>query len=256
MIYDGDVKEDKTKAVEYLYKLADMKKRPYNKLAMQQLAKILYEGDGVKEDKMKVAEYLNKSGDPDSMLQLAIMEYNGDGIPENIETAYEIFKDLSYKCQDPVAMGNYAQIIFDEGMRDEAIEAYTTSIELGNYNSMRELAMILIEGKNGVLVDTTQAAQFFEMAIENGEEEDLISMYYYSELLRNGNGCEKDVKKADEYVKKVNNKSADDLFKRGLELYEGKKYGPLDKKTGTRYINLAALRGNKKAKAYCKEHEI
>lgn len=249
---------DRSQATKYLYKLVDMNAYPYTTLAMKKLAKMLYEGDGIKEDKKKALEYLEKLvklGDPDSMLQFAIILYNGNGIREDKDQAYQLFEGAAMG-ENPIALGNYAQILFDEGMRDEAIEAYEASINMENADSMREYAIILIEGKNGVLKNTTQAAQLFEKAIENGKEEDLISMYYYSELLRNGNGCEKDVKKADEYIKKVNNKSADDLFKRGLELYEGKEYGPLDKKTGTRYINLAAIRGNKKAKAYCKEHEI
>ena len=218
--------------------------------SMYKYADMLYKGEGPQLNKAKTFEYFSNaafSGNVDARRRCAIMIYNGDGVEKDIEKATNAFKCFVEISQDYVLIGHYAALLYEKD--DNLCMFYFNRTSNRNVDSMRELALIFYKKGN-----KKNAINFFKKAIQEGN--DIISMHCYSFMLCNGIDRTRNGLEAKEYMEKVGEKNADDLFKHGVKLYEGVDSGPMDKMTGKRYIQLAKDKESYSAKKYCTEHKI
>lgn len=128
-------------------------------LAQANLAKLYFQGRG-KEDREKGNFWLNKSlaqNHPLALDLLGIQYYEGDGVPQNYNKAFELYK---------------------------------SSAEQGNFSGMFHLGIMYLEG-NGTNKNEKEAFKWLKKAAEGGVNEarfDLGLMYFNGEGVKQDRG--------------------------------------------------------------------
>ena len=143
--------------------------------ALNDLALIYKQGDGVKQDMQKALEYINRAAEkknPFALTNLGLMYGRGDGVQADSARAVALY-------QEAVALGHprahtlLAQRLMDgDGIKRDvktAVQYYRQAAEKGDVRAQLALADLLRRGVNKIVpVDSDQAVYWYEKAAQAG----------------------------------------------------------------------------------------
>ena len=154
-----------------------------------------------KKDYDNAIKYFEESasqGNSEAIYQLGKIYYYGKGVEKNYQKAKEYFE--KNEIIEHVMSIYYLGIIYYYGRGitkniEIAKEYFTKSANKEHYNSRFYLAEIAYNESDYKLAKS----EFEEFA----QQDDMSAIYYLNEIYRNGYDCEIDIKKADEYLNRI-----------------------------------------------------
>jgi TPR repeat protein len=206
---DGDGVERNIKKAKKRFKKAAEKGDAYS---MRYLGCLYRDGDGVEKDIKKAIEYFERAAEKDdaySMRYLGCFYRDGDGVEKDIKKAIEYFERAAEKG-DAYSM-HYLGCLYRDGDGvdsdyKQAVKYFELAAEKGNDEAMDALENMYLlrvtsrnEEKYGEWVDFNKVIGCFEKVAEKGYA---YIMYRLGCMYKDGNGVEKDIKKAIEWFKK------------------------------------------------------
>ncbi len=120
-------------------------------------------------------------GDVDAHYNLGIMHLNGEGIPQNYEQAFQLFKVAA--AQDDSAAAYSLAYMYKKGLgRDinlpQANTWYLKAANLGDAQSQFYLGMCHLMGKNGLKRDSHLALDWLTQSAANGNIKAKVIAYF------------------------------------------------------------------------------
>ena len=206
------------------------------------LGKICYHGSIIAQDVDKAKSLFQKAmtlGSEDAQFCLAVLYVEGKGVPQDFTTARKLWYALAQKGNTDAMINigqTYTNVMWPTGTRSENIQKgvqwFKTAANKGNTQAMILLAEAHTTGI-GALKNTTHAKELLEKAEKQGasvlghlgavylaegnnekalklwkegaSKDDACSLYNLGVIYCNGQGVEKDLKKAGEYLQKSAN---------------------------------------------------
>ncbi|KAK8898172.1 hypothetical protein M9Y10_000444 [Tritrichomonas musculus] len=179
-----------------------------------------------------------KSGVKNSAVYYCKMLIKGNEIPTNLQKVRKVIDNLLNKQQD-LYLYLYGKLYKKEKSYDKSKKCFEKSIQLGNVDSIHEIAKMMFKGE-GFPVDKLNAIQYYKMAIE---KECIKSMYKYGMLLIKS---EKDDMKNEgiRYIKCAADKGySKAMYEYSMILKESQE-NELNKQEMIKYLKKAADQGN------------
>lgn len=176
---------------------------------------------------------------------------NGDGVEKNIEKGISLLKK-SAQMGSPLAIREVADVLYSQGVIDEAIIWYDKSILVGDASSARILGGAYMYGEEYINQDYSKAVHYYEKAIELDQSYSTpyvnLGHCYYS-----GKGVGIDYAKAAEYFRRAADLNDPvGLYDLGI-CYANGNGVPVDHNTALVYIRKAADLGQTDAIDYIEE---
>lgn len=169
--------------------------------SMYNYAVMLKNGEGVKTDKKEAVFYLKKAikkGHSESMLEYSKMLQNGDGVEADKEKA-ERSRKMAVKAENNMKVYLAANELICNCHRErEGLELLRKAADEGCFEAMRDLALILSNGSNGIGMNKRESALYFKKAADLGNVD---SMLKYAMMVDAGEGVEIDRKESAKYFK-------------------------------------------------------
>lgn len=202
MAYDEG---DYTTAMDFLNKSLDGTEQVYTAWAMNKIANMYLNGEGVEQNNDLAVEWYQKAGEAgqkNALNELGAMYYSGNGVEQDYAKAVEYF-EKSANLGNLKAMANVA-FLYEKGYGTDqnytmALKYYEMSANKGNSTAMHKIGLFYQQGY-GVEQDYTKAYEYYKMSADLDNVNGISDVGYCYEQ---GWGVEQDYEKALEYYDKA-----------------------------------------------------
>jgi len=209
LIHGAGVDPDPERGIDMLEELAQE-----DAAACMMLGEVYYYGEGVETDLALATSWFERAakGDmPEALTFLGTMAWYGEGGPKDPALAERLYQEAAEKGE-PQALYNLAFLLEGRGEMGPAHEALERAAAMGHGPSACLLAQRCLDGEAGE-PDVEQAVRYLEPSVA---EEDPDALYMRAEMLRDGVGCDADLKSAMELFHLAQIQGRDTRVERGI----------------------------------------